>query len=803
MSDSFADLWSSTAPSKPASQKIGALSSNPPLNRPKNDVFSLLSAASSQPNSRPLTPSTTTPKPASTSSASGDAFSNLLGGSFSSSNANNLTIAERAAKAERERREASLRSQQMAPKGPAASAWDGLDSLGQMTSSKQSSAQPEDDDWGFGPVATPQAPPSKAATPAVEDDWGLGDFSSVASASKPAPKVPSASSRTQSLWDMNEFSDSPASLPNPLAEEHQSSLLADFGSQEQSLFSTDDDILGPLSQAVTSKQSPPPKPKASSRTASPPPHILGQLVEMGFSIPQAKSALAATESGIDVQAALETLLANGSVGQTPPPQHPRTSVRASEGRRASPQQPIQQSERPSPATDKLFAQASEIGLSLFSKANAVLKEGSKRVQQAYLETLGDTASPAEGEPRTKGAPKWMQQRQDERWDDESEHRPSDGFSDGVEPLPRKPSRPGPASSIRTTVEPEVDLISAGEPSSFISSYRRKQPSTSSPATTSRTSPVPQRILQPRPNIVSASLSSISQSQSHKSVGGDKFKLGQYAEAESAYTRAIDCLPARHLLLVHLYNNRALVRMKIGEYSSAVDDATTALDIIGESWRKGIELPVTTKEEGSEVDLADGLVKGWKRRAEAFEGKEKWDEARKDWEKVAGADWASRSLRNEGVRGAGRCRRTLDQANGVSSTKPKAATPRPPPRTAAKPSQALSDLRKVTNAAEAEDQAKHDLKDVVDLKVNAWKGGKETNIRALLGSLDTVLWPELGLAKSSMADLISPSQVKIRYTKTIAKLHPDKLNERNSTLEQRMVANAVFGTLNEAWNAFKQ
>lgn len=31
----------------------------------------------------------------------------------------------------------------------------------------------------------------------------------------------------------------------------------------------------------------------------------------------------------------------------------------------------------------------------------------------------------------------------------------------------------------------------------------------------------------------------------------------------------------------------------------------------------------------------------------------------------------------------------------------------------------------------------------------------------------------------------------------------QLNANNSTVEQRMIANAVFGTLNEAWNAFKQ
>ena len=30
----------------------------------------------------------------------------------------------------------------------------------------------------------------------------------------------------------------------------------------------------------------------------------------------------------------------------------------------------------------------------------------------------------------------------------------------------------------------------------------------------------------------------------------------------------------------------------------------------------------------------------------------------------------------------------------------------------------------------------------------------------------------------------------------------QLNVKNTTLEQRMIANGVFGSLNEAWNAFK-
>ena len=110
---------------------------------------------------------------------------------------------------------------------------------------------------------------------------------------------------------------------------------------------------------------------------------------------------------------------------------------------------------------------------------------------------------------------------------------------------------------------------------------------------------------------------------------------------------------------------------------------------------------------------------------------------------------------------------------VSTTKPR-PKPKPISRIPTPPSEALNRVREAAQAAEAEDNERHALKDTVDSRLTAWKGGKETNIRALIASLDTVLWPELGWQKVGMHELVTPAQVKIRYTKAIAKLHPDKV-----------------------------
>ena len=63
---------------------------------------------------------------------------------------------------------------------------------------------------------------------------------------------------------------------------------------------------------------------------------------------------------------------------------------------------------------------------------------------------------------------------------------------------------------------------------------------------------------------------------------------------------------------------------------------------------------------------------------------------------------------------------------------------------------------------------------MDAQLLARNDGKETNIRVLNASLKMVLWPELGWQKVGMAEVVTPSQVKVRYTKAIAKLHPDKV-----------------------------
>lgn len=61
-----------------------------------------------------------------------------------------------------------------------------------------------------------------------------------------------------------------------------------------------------------------------------------------------------------------------------------------------------------------------------------------------------------------------------------------------------------------------------------------------------------------------------------------------------------------------------------------------------------------------------------------------------------------------------------------------------------------------------------------IKVDEWKKNKERNIRALLGSLDDVVWSDCKWQKAGMHQLIEASDVKKMYRKACLAVHPDKV-----------------------------
>ena len=620
------------------------------------------------------------------------------------------------------------------------------------------------------------------------------------------------------------------------------------------------------SRSSTTISRPTPRLGPSMSTPAPPspaPHILGQIVEMGFSVSQAKKALAATADGKDVQAALESLLNGGGNGggnvhessPIPPPHHP--NVRGppkgqKERERERKERELQRSRREDTSTsftgsgpttaadiqdqaDKLLLQASEIGLSVLSRASAFWKEGKEKVVKVMEERGGGTGGGyeergrgknVEGRPRGggDGRPKWMKEVVNHEDDDEFGEEHGEGFKDAVSPIAQERGEGSDGTVAEPTGGSEVDLFSSDPVATRPqrpSSSQRPSPSQrpSQPSTRTHSHQNQTRRPPPRSRALPTTLpTTLSLASNHKNSGTSQFKLGQYGPASESYTSAIALLPPGHLLLIPLYTNRSLARLRCGEYIGAGEDAGEALKIIcifdsnisansngNLIWNPDTELPELIEagreraneggwldSQGVGVDLGDGYVKALKRRAEAWEGREKWVEAGRDWGVLAGGGgWIGEAVKKEAVRGAGRCRKAIgvstQEGIGSSSSsstsnlplpKPKPKLKQPPlrPPSSNTPSKALLSHQATTLQAEADDTLKHQLKDSVDTRISAWKNGKETNIRALLASLDMVLWDEilLGIKVNGLGDLVTNGQVKKGYVKAIARIHPDKV-----------------------------
>ena len=231
----------------------------------------------------------------------------------------------------------------------------------------------------------------------------------------------------------------------------------------------------------------------------------------------------------------------------------------------------------------------------------------------------------------------------------------------------------------------------------------------------------------------------------------------------------------------LYCNRALTSIKVGDPKAAIADADSALEIIGISRGEGEQISLGHAE--GPRDMKEFYGKALMRKAEGLENAEKWTEAARVWKQAVEAGVGG----SISIQGRNRC----ETAAGAKAQPPAAAAREPArrPGQAGRPSAASASgrqaraasraavrkLREANAAAERADDERFALMDAVDGRLVAWRGTKADNLRALLGSLDRVLWPEAGWGKVGMQDLVVPSRVKIVYMKAIAKVHPDKVS----------------------------
>ncbi|KAL1561216.1 J domain-containing protein required for chloroplast accumulation response 1 [Salvia divinorum] len=123
------------------------------------------------------------------------------------------------------------------------------------------------------------------------------------------------------------------------------------------------------------------------------------------------------------------------------------------------------------------------------------------------------------------------------------------------------------------------------------------------------------------------------------------------------------------------------------------------------------------------------------------------------------------------------------------------------RTNERMAEALAEKNQRDLESQFEQEEKRRIAEVLDYDIKRWAAGKEGNIRALLSSLEQILWPESGWRSVSLTDMITSNSVKKVYKKATLYVHPDKVQQKGATLQQKYIAEKVFDILKEAWNKF--
>lgn len=412
---------------------------------------------------------------------------------------------------------------------------------------------------------------------------------------------------------------------------------------------------------------------------------------------------------------------------------------------------------------------------------------SRQAQQSRPDprrTLSREQSPAvSGSSRSSSMPRWQQDPKRRLNKQAIEEQSSQAY---ISPARRKKTTPQPPAEPKPFTE-EPDLLSNSTAPTQSLPTRSAQPSPRPAAAAAPLQP-PRKTPTPRPTaparkIPQLDLAALQTSTRHRIAGTEQFKRGDYSSAHASYSSALAAVPDTHPLAIVILCNRALTALKTGEPRQAVTDADAAIALIGPSKGEGEHIPLQD-QTGEKRDMKDLYGKALTRKAEALEQLEKWVDASLVWQACVESGVGGPTA----ITGRQRCQKALapkqpaakPASSASSSRRP---TPRATPRPAAaasaalfqKDSEAVTRLQAANQAAEAVDAEKFALADQVDARIAAWREGKRENLRALLSSLDAVLWEGSGWKKVGLHELVMANKVKINYMKAIAKTHPDKVS----------------------------
>lgn len=279
----------------------------------------------------------------------------------------------------------------------------------------------------------------------------------------------------------------------------------------------------------------------------------------------------------------------------------------------------------------------------------------------------------------------------------------------------------------------------------------------------------------------------------KDKGAQSFSRGDFHDALEAYTKCLSAIPEKHELRIVITANIALTAIKLGDYRLAKEKCDEGINLVGESVG---DQSWYINEKGIKYWYTKLLM----RKAESMELMEQFPEALECYMLL---------ISKHGVTDL----KIMEAKRRISKiVNPPKLQPRAPPQSnsaasLSRPvqSEKVERIKQQHAKEKREEELKFQLHDQVHERTAQWSQGKETNIRALLTSLSDVLPQRLGFAfitnkPITMNDLMLTKKVKINYMKVISSIHPDKLEHFG--VEDKMICQLVFVTLNKAWDEFK-
>lgn len=331
---------------------------------------------------------------------------------------------------------------------------------------------------------------------------------------------------------------------------------------------------------------------------------------------------------------------------------------------------------------------------------------------------------------------------------------------------RKKTTPQP------TREPEPDLLFGSSQSRSVSTPAASRPTPKSISSSKPSTPIPSRPKAPPRAIPAISPIALKSSTQHRLEGKAHFDRGDYSAAHTSYTSSLSPLPQNHPIIIFLLAERSISSVKTGHPREAISDSDRAIEIIGSSRGQDEIIDLSTGAADDRKSMKEYWGKALTSKAEALEALEKWKDASDVWKLCIEGGVGGATA----IQGRQRCDKALIP-RPASRPVPK---PRPTPSAAASlaptpDSDAVLRLRAANQAAEKADDEKLALVDKVEERVNKWREGKRDNLRALIGSMENVLWEGSGWKKVGLHELVVNSKVKINYMKAIGKCHPDKVS----------------------------